>query len=78
MQSLSTRQRGFPRVSLLQLYFSQKATQGGGVRARPQRLTALTPTSLGPQARRLAEGLLLLQAGDGRLEHRRGELGRLR
>ena len=50
-QSLSTRQRGFLRVSLLQLYFSQKATQGGGVRARPQPLTALTPTSSSPHRR---------------------------
>ena len=33
MQSLSTRQRGFPRVSLLRLYFSEGHTGWGGAGA---------------------------------------------
>mmetsp|Transcript_78737 Transcript_78737/g.190306 ORF Transcript_78737/g.190306 Transcript_78737/m.190306 type:complete len:265 (+) Transcript_78737:172-966(+) len=59
-------------VALLRLCLSREpyavATAGAATPSPPSR----------PQARGITEGLLLLQSGDGPLEHRLGELGRLR
>ena len=66
---LSTTQRGCPVAAVC-------ASRGNHTRRQrrepPRAFTALTPTS-SLQARGITEGLLLLQSGDGPLEHRMGE-----